>query len=154
MNPANHIAPIVRNLGAIESEQALRQSLGIEVELEQWASRYRTQLNALRVVLSEVCKPHATVDQGSMVGPARVSFATARHRLDCEVDWLLEQGFSVLACSVGGAGLPAISIAYSEAAQRELCVTGAGRRIDGERTFECYTAHRNGVRIWWEREIV
>lgn len=154
MNPASRIKPIVHNLNVIAHEQALRHSVGLDVDFSQWSSRYRIQLNALRLVLTEVCEPHAAVDQDGAVGPAHVSFAAGRHRLDCVVDWLLEKGFTVLACSVGGAGLPAVTIAYSEAAQQELCVSGAGRRVDGGRTFECYTAQRSGVRIWWEREIV
>lgn len=159
MNATIRVMPIVRNLTAIAAERALchdwekHPMTGIEVDADPWSKKYQEQLQALHTVLSEVSSPHpAELDEDQVSSRAPEDFADAHRRLSAVVAWLIEQGYSVLAYSAGGKGRPAVQIAYSEAAQRELRMTGACIRIDGEKTFDRFTALRNGVRIWWERE--
>ena len=160
MNATIRVMPIVRNLTAIAAERALGHEwdehpmFGIEVDSDAWAAKYQEQLGQLETALAEIGKPHdPAIDQDEAISRAPATFEDAHRRLKGVVDWLIEQGFSVLAYSVGGQGFPVVQIAYSESARRELRMVGAGSRTDaGGKTFTRFTAQRNGVRVWWERE--
>lgn len=160
MNATIRVMPIVRNLTAIAAERALGHEweehpmFGIEVDGDAWAAKYQEQTTQLQTALDEIGKPHAAaLDEDEAINRAPASFEDAHRRLKGVVDWLIEQGFSVLAYSVGGQGFPVVQIAYSESARRELRMVGAGSRTDaGGKAFTRFTAQRNGVRVWWERE--
>ncbi|WP_306604503.1 hypothetical protein [Azonexus sp.] len=160
MNATIRVMPIVRNLAAIAAERALGSEwkehpmFGIEVYGDAWAAKYQEQMTQLQTALAEFGKPHdPAIDQDEAISRAPATFEDAHRRLKGVVDWLIEQGFSALAYSVGGRGFPMVQIAYSESARRELRMVGAGSRTDASgKTFTRFTAQRNGVRIWWERE--
>lgn len=160
MNASIRVMPIVRNLTAIAAERALGQEwerhpmFGIEVGSDSWATKYQEQMGQLQEALESIgTRHHPVLDEDHAINRAPVSFEDAHHRLKNVVDWLLEQGFKVQAYSVGTQGFPVVQIGYSESARRELRMVGAGCRMDvSGKTFTRFTALRNGVRIWWERE--
>lgn len=160
MNATSRVMPLVRNLAAFAAERALGRDwekhpmFGIQVGADEWARKYQEQLRQLETALAEIGKPHdPTLDLDEATNRAPGSFEDAHRRLKGVLEWLMEQGFSVMAYSVGVEGFPTVQIAYSESARRELRMVGAGCKTDAEgRKFTRFSAQRNGVRIWWERE--
>ncbi|MDD5297550.1 MAG: hypothetical protein PHU46_11620 [Rhodocyclaceae bacterium] len=160
MNATIRVLPLVRNLVAIMADRALGRdwkehpTFGVEGDSDHLARKYQDQLRQLKTALAEIDTPHdAALGLDEAINRAPAGFEDAHRRLKGVLEWLMEQGFSVMAYSVGVEGFPIVQIAYSESARRELRMVGAGCKTDAEgRKFTRFSAQRNGVRIWWERE--
>lgn len=79
------------------------------------------------------------------------SFSDAHSRLNGVVSWLIEQGVSVLAYSLGGIGSPIVKIEFTVSAQQELCLIEVGSHTENGKVFKRLLTQRNGVKIWCKK---
>lgn len=160
MNALIRVMPIVRSLNVIAADRALSDEwkrhpmFGIEVSSAPLAAKYQEQMKQLQDALESIgVRNHPALDEDQAINRAPINFEDAHRRLKGVVDWLIARGFTVQAYSVGARGFPVVQIAYSESARRELRMVGAGCRMDASgKTYTRFTALRNGIRVWWERE--